>query len=150
LYPLIGLVSAYILWQSSQRIQLWVKRILVALIVLKFVFGFFLYPYYQQHVRGVNYVQAAHDLLNTANGSVIYNNDGRSVALNIVNELDRYYFGDRFIELPSSNWQEGFLLSMETVKDAKLYQTLTITGDKIYVYCRGTACQRPSHLKENY
>ncbi|HQT82104.1 MAG: hypothetical protein B7Z60_06400 [Ferrovum sp. 37-45-19] len=150
LYPLIGLICAYLLWQSSPVIILWVKRLLLTVVILKWLFGLFLYPYYQEHIRGLNYVQVAQNLLSTAHGLPIYNHDGRSVALNIVNELDRRMYPHHFIELPKEDWQNAFLLSMDPVKQASLYQTLTITGDKIFVYCRGTACQRLSHLKQNY
>ncbi|MDE1891741.1 MAG: glycosyltransferase family 39 protein [Betaproteobacteria bacterium] len=150
LYPLIGIVSAYIIWVNQDALQPWIKRLLITVVTLKCIFVLFLYPYYQSHFRGLNYTKVAQDLLHTADNLSIYTTDGRSVGLNVVNEIDRVEYGKRFITIPPLDWQNAFLLSMTQITNATLYQTLKITGDTIYVYCRGPACQRPSHLNNNY
>jgi 4-amino-4-deoxy-L-arabinose transferase-like glycosyltransferase len=150
LYPLIGIVCAYLLWEQNENWYKWINRLLFVVVGLKLLFGIIIYPYYQIKIRGLNYVELAHDLLKTVEGLPIYTNDGRSVGLNIVNELDKENYPKQFITLPPVKWKEGMLISINELPNYHLYKTIKVTGDTIYIYCQGTACNRSSHLKMYY
>jgi len=110
------------------------------------LFGVLLYPYYQSHFRGENYVIAAHEIAMQAAGFPLYANDPRSITENIVSEIDRLNMPNRLVFAPPPRWDNGFLLAMEIEPDSQVFSKLRVANDDLYLLCRGRACNLPRTL----
>ncbi|MFA6920425.1 MAG: glycosyltransferase family 39 protein [Gallionella sp.] len=140
-YPLIALVCARIIWRSGEGGQQLALRWFTGLIVVKFVFALALFPYYQSHYRGENYVATARDIDNKTRGYPLYVSDVRSISMNIVGQIDIDRLPQAPLYYPPALWNNGFLLSMES-SDAgsQLVEKIVVAKDAVYLFCRGTAC----------
>lgn len=139
-YPLIALVSARIIWRAAESRAL-ALRWFAGIIAFKFVFALVLFPYYQNHYRGKNYVQAAQAIMERTQGFPLYVNDPRSIGLSITSHIDATRFPSAPLIIPPAGWDDGFVLSPvpdETV--GKIAETYKLAGDEIYLLCRGSAC----------
>lgn len=140
-YPLIALICARLIWRSGDAGQQLALRWFTGLIAFKFAFALFLFPYYQSHYRGENYVATAHEIGNKTRGYPLYVSDYRSISLNIVGQIDLDRWPLTPLYYPPANWDNGFLLSMES-SDAgsQLVEKIVVAKDAIYLFCRGAAC----------
>ena len=140
-YPLIALVSARLIWRSGEAGRQLALRWFTGLIAFKFVFALALFPYYQNHYRGKNYVETAHEIARKTAGFQLYVNDYRSIGLNIAGQIDIDRLPLPPLSSPPGAWNNGFLLSLES-KDAgsQLVESYTVAKDTVYLFCRGTAC----------
>ncbi|HLP97592.1 MAG TPA: hypothetical protein VK149_04020 [Sideroxyarcus sp.] len=147
MYPLVALVCARIIWRAGEAARKLTMRWFAGLIAVKFVLVLLLFPYYQNHVRGVNYVTAARDIVHKTAGHPLYVKDFRDVAESIVTQIDIDRYPQPTLKSPPANWDNGFLLS-EDADPAKgqLFEKIQLGGSEIYLLCRGAACRqtRPS------
>lgn len=140
-YPLIALISARLIWRSGDAGQQLALRWFTGLIAFKFVFALALFPYYQSHYRGENYVVTAHEIGNKTRGYPLYVSDYRSISLNIAGQIDLDRLPSAPIYYPPAHWNNGFLLSMETTDEgSQLVEKIVVAKDAVYLFCRGTAC----------
>lgn len=141
IYPLIALLSARLIWRSGAAGQQLALRWFAGLIALKFIFALGLFPYYQSHYRGENYVTTAHAIHQKTAAYPMYANDVRSIGLNIAGQLDLDRLPFAPIHIPPAHWENGFLLTAEsTDAGSQLIEKITVAKDDIYLFCRGTAC----------
>lgn len=144
IYPFIALVCARLIWRAgSQALAL---RWFAGIIALKFIVVLIVFPYYQSHYRGENYVVAAHDIMKQSVGYQLYADDTRSVSENIVSEIDLQRLPLPPLKMPPANWDNGFLLTMEPDGASQIFGKLRIAYDDVYLMCRGAACNAPRQL----
>lgn len=140
IYPLIALLGARLIWRTGEAGQWLAVRWFTGLLVLKLLFGLLLYPYYQSHFRGENYVNAAHEIAAQTAGMPLYANDPRSITENIVSEIDRLKMPHDLVFAPPLHWDNGFLLAMQPETGSQVFSKLRVANDELYLLCRGTAC----------
>jgi 4-amino-4-deoxy-L-arabinose transferase-like glycosyltransferase len=142
-YPLIALVCARVIWRSGVAGQQLALRWFTGLIAFKFIFALVLFPYYQSHYRGENYVEIAHKVNDMSRGNPLYCDDTRSIGLNIMGQLDIDRLPLEPILSPPHNWDNGFLLTSKSSDDeGQLVEKIIIAKDTIYLFCRGTICNK--------
>lgn len=140
-YPLIALVSARLIWRSGVRAQQLALRWFAGLIAFKFVLALAIFPYYQSHYRGENYVDTAHTIVKMTMGYPIYVSDCRSITMNIVGEIDIDRLSSTPLYYPPTHWSNGFFISSEpTDTGSQFVEKFVVARDTIYLFCRGTAC----------
>lgn len=140
-YPLIALICARLIWRSSTAGQKLALRWFTGLIAFKYIVALSLFPYYQNHYRGKNYVITAHEVGNKTRGHPLYVNDFRSISLNIVGQIDLDRWPHAPVYYPPAHWDNGFLLSMEpTDEGSQLIEKIVVAKDAVYLFCRGKAC----------
>lgn len=140
-YPLIALVCARMIWRGGASGQRLALRWFAGLIALKFVFVLGLFPYYQSHYRGENYVVTAHALHQKTLGYPVYADDNRSIGENIIGQMDIDRLPAAPLSLPPSQWNNGFLLTyISSDSGSTLVEKLSIAKDDLYLFCRGAAC----------
>lgn len=146
-YPLIALVSARLIWRSGVSGQQLALRWFAGLIAVKWLFALVIFPYYQSHYRGENYVRTAHELHQKTVGYPLYATDMRSIGLNIIGQLDLDRLPQPPIYTPPADWNNGFLLTGEsTHQGSQLVEKIVVAKDEIYLFCRGAACAKmPPH-----
>lgn len=145
IYPVLALVAARIIWQSGATALNVARKWIIATLVLKFVAVLIIFPYYQSHIRGQSYDEAASDILKITQGKPIYITDGGSPGLNVTAYINQRRFPAAALQFPPAQWSSGYVLSPSpddvlgsAIKKYKL------GGDEIYLLCRGSACQSKS------
>lgn len=145
IYPLITLLSARLIWRSGTTGQQLALRWFAGIIAFKFMFALALFPYYQTHYRGENYVIAAHELTQLTQQFPVYINDTRSISLNIIGQMDIDRLPRPPLVIPPAQWDNGFLLIAEPQHlGSQLVKKITVAKDDIYLFCRGAACLNAS------
>ncbi|MFY9259084.1 MAG: hypothetical protein WAO71_01100 [Gallionella sp.] len=141
IYPLIALLSARLIWRSGITGQQLALRWFASIIAFKFIFVLVLFPYYQTHYRGENYVIAAHELTRQTQGFPVYVNDTRSIGLNIIGQMNIDRLPNPPLIAPPAQWDNGFLLIAEAQHSgSQLIKKITVAKDDMYLFCRGAAC----------
>lgn len=148
IYPLIALLGARLIWHSEEAGRVLALRWFTGLLIFKLLFVVALYPYYQSHFRGENYVIAAHEIVAQTAGIPLYSNDPRSITENIVSEIDRLKMPHDLVLAPPLNWDNGFLLTMQPEPGSPVFSKLRVANDDVYLLCRGAACNVPRTLTQ--
>jgi 4-amino-4-deoxy-L-arabinose transferase-like glycosyltransferase len=142
-YPIVALISARIIWRAGESARHLALNWFTGIIAFKFAFVLVLFPYYQTHVRGENYVIAARHIMQKTAGYPLYVYDFRDVAESIVTQIDIDRLSHSFVKSPPAIWDNGFLLSPDSDKSkGYLVEKIPLGGDQIYLLCRGAACQQ--------
>lgn len=142
IYPLIALICARIVWRAGQSARVLALRWFAGIIAFKFVFVLLLFPYYQSHFRGENYVQAAHTIMQRTGDYPLYVANNRSIELNIIGEIDIRRWPRTPITLPPPAWSDGFVLAARPDEAlGKIAGVYTVLGDQTFLLCRGAACE---------
>lgn len=140
-YPLIALVCARVIWRAGSSGQRLALRWFAGLIAFKFIFALALFPYYQSHYRGENYVLAAHALHQKTLGYPLYVDDSSSIGENIVGQIDIDRLPAAPLQRPPAQWDNGFLLTYRSSDPGStLLEKLSVAKDELYLFCRGAAC----------
>jgi 4-amino-4-deoxy-L-arabinose transferase-like glycosyltransferase len=140
-YPMIALVCARLIWRSNDAGKQLALRWFTGLIAFKYIFALALFPYYQSHYRGENYVVTAHEIGEKTRNYPLYVSDFRSISLNIVGQIDLDRWPLEPLPYPPPHWNNGFLLSMEPSDvGSQLVEKIVVAKDPVYLFCRGTAC----------
>lgn len=138
-YPLFALFFAGILWQAG---EVWLQRtrrgIYLALALQALIF-IVLFPYYQSHYRGENYLITARDVQKIGLAQAIYSDDTTATGLNIVMYLDVLRYPKLAIQYPPPQWSNGLVLSRTTTL-GRIVKTYQLGGDQVFLLCRGAAC----------
>lgn len=143
IYPIVALISARIIWRAGEHARNLAMNWFAGVIAFKFVFVLVLFPYYQTHVRGENYVIAAHHIMQKTAGYPLYVYDFRDVAESIVTQIDIDRHSLSFVTSPPAVWDNGFLLSPDADESkGHLVEKIPLGGDQTYLLCRGAACQQ--------
>ena len=140
LYPLASLLIAAIIWRYGQYWRLVATRWLAGAILLRFVLGLWLFPWYEAHYRG-NYAATAAEIEAVTRGFPLYATDVSATGLSVTAHLDTLRFPDEYLRWPPKQWTNGFVLSYGA--NAELGQTKAtypLGGNTLYLLCRGAAC----------
>lgn len=144
-FPFIALISARIIWRAGESAQSLALKWFAAVILFKFVFALLMFPYYQSHFRGENYVIAAREITNKTAGHPLYVDDTRDVAESIVSQINIDKLPLPTVKSPPDGWENGFLLSAdENENKGRLVERIPLANNEIYLLCRGDACQSPA------
>jgi len=141
IYPMVALVSARIIWRAGESARVLALRWFTGVIAFKFIFVLVLFPYYQNHYRGENYVIAAKEIMTKTAGFPLYVTDVSTNGLNIIGFIDTERYPLPPITTPPANMESGFVLVREfNAKDGVLVKRYPLAADEIFLVCRGKAC----------
>lgn len=110
LYPFIALVLANIIWQYGKKAMHVTFLFLAVCIILRYVAGFWGFPYYEAHYRG-NYKQVAQDILSITQDKALYANDVTAAGLSVAAEIEAIKFPQSTLEYPDARFEKGYLIS---------------------------------------
>jgi 4-amino-4-deoxy-L-arabinose transferase-like glycosyltransferase len=145
IYPFIAMVSARIIWRAGKAARYLALRWFAGIIAFKFLFALVLFPYYQTHYRGENYVNAAQDIMQKTGDHPLYATDVRSVGLNVVSAIDAMRYPQPPIVWPPAQWDSGFVISMTNDPAVgKLAFHYKLAADDLFILCRGKDCPASS------
>lgn len=141
LYPFVAILFAFALYHLGQekiRITLYW---LLAGVVLKYCLAFFVFPYYENNIRG-SYEKIAQDITNIVGEKPLYSNDYTALGLSVVAHLDLLRLPSSPITRSPKNWESGFVLEFKDQHPgATLYKTYNSSKNKLYLFCKGEACR---------
>lgn len=144
LYPLFALIVAWLIWQAGETAILIARRWIAGAILLCFMLGLVVFPYYQHHYRGENYALAAADIVSIAGEYPLYSTDTTAAGLNVTAYINQLRYPKQALKFPADDWAHGFVLTRTADpafgREYKVYQLL---GDRLYLLCRGDACAQP-------
>lgn len=144
IYPLFALICAWLIWQAGESAQRTTRRWLAAAIVLCFALGLFVFPYYQHKFRGENYALAAVDIVKIVGEQPLYVTDSSAPGLNVTAYINQQRYPHQALQHPPAQWEQGFVLAREADPQlGKEYKVYKLLGDRLYMLCRGTACNQP-------
>jgi 4-amino-4-deoxy-L-arabinose transferase-like glycosyltransferase len=154
IYPLFALFVAGIIWQAGGK---WITRTriwMIGMLAFQLVLFLVIFPLYQKHYRGENYMIAAHEITRITQGQPLYSNDTSSPGAIVTANLNALRYplpaitpspGIVFAKTPEEtdlgNWNNGFVIT-RTVKFAntQIVKRFQLAADEVYLLCRGTAC----------
>ncbi len=149
LYPMIALISARIIWRAGESGRKLALRWFTGIIIFKFIFVLFLFPFYQAYYRGENYAQTAQIIIKRTQGFPLYVTDSRSIGLSIVGYIDMMRYPQPPLLFPPNDFGSGYVLSMEVDKElGELSEAYTVAADQIFLLCRGAACDAKSQTSK--
>jgi hypothetical protein len=139
IYPFFSLCFAGLLWKEGclKASLNWMGGV----VGLKLAFFLFLFPWYQSHYRGENYLNAAREIAKETEGFPLYATDVSSSGLSVTGYLDALRLPGPPLVFPPAKWENGFALAyVENPEIGKTYRVFKLGGDEIYLLCRGKAC----------
>jgi len=140
-YPMAAVVLALVISSAGAQALAVTRRWLIAIIVLKLVAVLLLFPFYQSHYRGENYLAAADRIMQISKGQPLYNASDTAAGLSVVGYIDAKWRHTDPIQWMPQEWQNGFVIA-ETPDPAtgETFARLKLGGDELYLLCRGAAC----------
>jgi 4-amino-4-deoxy-L-arabinose transferase-like glycosyltransferase len=141
LYPLFALLIARVLWTSgAAAIAL---RCITAFIAVKLALALVVFPYYQEHYRGENFLSAARDIVKRTQGYALYADNVSASGMSVVTHIDLLRRPQPPITFPPERWNSGFLVAYEPdPARGVIAQQYRLGGNVLYLLCRGDACAR--------
>jgi 4-amino-4-deoxy-L-arabinose transferase-like glycosyltransferase len=141
IYPLAAVALALIIWSAGQQALQQARRWLTAMLVLKFAAALVLFPYYQSHYRGENYLQTAAEIVKISSGHTLYTASDTASGLSVAGYIDaKWRPADPLLWMPAE-WQDGFVIAESA--DPAIGATTArfkLGGDELFLLCRGAAC----------
>lgn len=142
IYPLAALVIAGVVWRCGEQAIALAKKWTLAAIALKIIVVLVVFPLYQEHYRGKNYLETAKEITALTQGYPLYINDFRATALSVggyINSL-RYPGQPPLVAAPGQ-MNDGFILNYDANPAlGKTVKTFQLGGDALSLLCRGAAC----------
>ena len=142
LYPFAALIIAVVIWRCGEQAIALTKKLTIAAIALKLVAVLVVFPLYQEHYKGRNYLEAAREITILTRNHALYMNDFRAATLSVggyINSL-RYPGLPPLVAVPD-HMENGFILSQDTSPAlGKTLKAFQLGGDTLTLLCRGTAC----------
>ena len=146
LYPLIALLIAAAIWRCGERPLAIATRWLMAAIVLRYVLGLWLFPWYQQHYRG-DYAATAAQIVAATRGYPLYATDSSATGLSVIAHLDTLRYPSPYLSWPPAQWEHGFVLSYTPNPEwGQVSASYALGSNKLYLMCRGAACPTPGSV----
>lgn len=141
IYPLAAIALALVLWSADKAAFAVTLRWLVGILVLKVVAAALLFPYYQKHYRGENYLRAAEEIMRISRGFPLYTENDTASGLCVAGYIDsKWRTTDPIVWVPR-DWQNGFVIAESAdPANGKVKATFKLGGDELYLLCRGAAC----------
>lgn len=140
LYPLIALFVAHVIWRAGKRPVAVAVRWFAAVIALKYVFGLWAFPAYQEKFRG-DYAAVATDVIARADGFPLYATDNTATGLSVGAHINQSRYPVAVLRWPPQEWNDGFVLA--NTPDPVLGQPAwryRLGRKDLYLLCRGAAC----------
>lgn len=168
IYPLFALIAARLIWRAGSPAVHTTRRWLAATIALNFILGLIVFPYYQHKYRGENYALAAADIVSRTRGQPLYNIDTTTNGMNVTFYINQLRYpqhalqyppqsfnpdyplgaGRALVRAPLPNEQSGFIIAMPVdAQMGTLVKEYQLGGDKLYLLCRGAACETALPVK---
>ncbi len=148
IFPLMALVTARLIWRAGSPAINTTRRWLAGTIALNFLLGLVVFPYYQHIYRGENHSLAASDILTRTQGHTIFISDSTTNGLNVAAYINQQRYPHQALQYPPESFESGFIISRTggtlTNKPVKEYK---LGGDKLYLLCRGAACDAGLPIK---
>lgn len=142
IYPFFALVFAGILWRTDAQALKISLRWIGGFLALKLVLFLFLFPWYQSHYRGENYLKTAQEIMRETAGFPLYVTDVSSSGLSVAGYLDVLRLPQAPLVFPPAKWDSGYVISYtENPSLGKIYRTFQLGGDRMFLLCRGDACK---------
>lgn len=140
LYPLAAVILGYMSFHGAPKVRGWAVNWLIAAIVLKFIFGFWVGPYLYNERKG-SFETVARDIVSITGQHNLYALDSAASGISTVAYIDRMIFPKAPLISPPAQFDNGFVISYTLNQNlGMLYKKYYIAGDDIYLLCRGTAC----------
>lgn len=146
LYPFIAILLAYGVYHLDSKKMKIVIYALWGCLIIKYVMGFWGYSFFEKQHRG-SYQAAAVDILNIAGEFPLYSNNVAATGLSVTAHLDILRLPAAPLKRPPdpNNWKDGFVLNysqtLPNVNDTEIAKVYSFGGSKLYLLCRGEACQ---------
>ena len=139
IYPFLVLPAAYLVTQQAAVFA--VKRWTIGMLIFATVVNFFVFPFYQQRVRGENYRQMAIEIIAKYGQYPLYASNVSSVGLSVVANIDSLRFNQPALIWPPSDFKEGIVIAHAPDDvPGTLLRKFQIKNDAVFLICRGTAC----------
>jgi 4-amino-4-deoxy-L-arabinose transferase-like glycosyltransferase len=139
--PLFAMVIAMVIWKcGAQRVATTMKWLWAA-VALKFIVVLVVFPLYQQHYRGENYVAAARDIVARTEGHPLYTTNASASGLSVAANLNILRLPAPPVAWPPPKWDTGFVISYTPDPGlGRLVEQYRLGGNDLYLLCRGAAC----------
>lgn len=148
IYPLFALIVARLIWRAGDAAMHTTRRWLAATIALNFLLGLVVYPFYQRLYRGENYAQTAADIISITREQPLYADNPTAAGLNVTAYINQQRYPQMALQWPPRNVESGFIISMGNGSTPdKTFKEYQLGGDKLYLLCRGTACEQGLPIK---
>ncbi len=142
IYPLFALAFAGVLWRIGGQALKISLRWIGGFLALKLVFFLILFPWYQSHYRGENYLKAAQEIMRETAGFPLFVADVSSSGLSVAGYLDVLRLPQAPLVFPPAKWDSGYVISYtENPALGKTFRTFKLGGDRLFLLCRGEACK---------
>jgi len=142
IYPLFALAFAGALWRTGEQGLKISLRWIGGFVGLKLVLFLVLFPWYQSHYRGENYLKAAQEIMRETAGFPLFVADVSSSGLSVAGYLDVLRLPQAPLVFPPEKWSSGYVISYaENPALGKTFRTFKLGGDRLYLLCRGEACR---------
>lgn len=139
IYPFFALAMAHLLWRSDAMKV--VMRWIAGFIALRMFCLLFVFPWYQSHYRGENYMTAAKEIVKLTSGYPLYVTDVSSSGMSVAGYVDTLRLPEAALIFPPAKWSSGFVIAYtENPELGKTYKVYRLGGDRMYLLCRGGAC----------
>lgn len=137
LYPLLALIMAYMVWNLGKEKVKIVYGWLIVGILLRYVAGIFIFPYYEKQYRG-NYQAIAKDILTIVQNEDLYVEDYSATGLSIVAYLDEQVISKKVLVRPPSVWKKGFLITNTVdIPNTEVSKTYQLGRHSLYLLWKG-------------
>lgn len=157
IYPLFALFAAGIIRQAGGAWMARTRRWMIGMLALQLALFLIVFPLYQKHYRGENYMLAAQEITRITQSQPLYSNDTTSAGLIVTAYLNALRYplpavqtspGATIWEPPErtspGDWENGFVVARSTVfPDTKVVKKFQLAAEELYLLCRGTACDKP-------
>lgn len=142
LYPVAALVISRVIWNSGQKAMNLAFWVLGVFLVFRLVFMLVLFPWYQSQYRGENYLVTAKEVMRETAGFPLYVTDVSASGLSVTGYLDVLRLPAAPLTYPPEKWSNGFVIAYsENPALGKTWQSFKLGGDRIFLLCRGAACE---------
>ncbi len=140
LYPLFSIVLAYWIVVLGEKKLKCTLTVLCVCIVLRYVAGIFIFPYYEQRYRG-DYQAVAADILTIAGEEPLYSVDYSAVGLSVSAAIDAAWMPRAVLVRPPLSWESGFVISRSNdILDTTIKKVYRLGTQRLYLLCRGEDC----------
>jgi 4-amino-4-deoxy-L-arabinose transferase-like glycosyltransferase len=140
--PLCAVVVAVAVHRLGERCVRTTLKWLWIAIGLKLVFALAVFPYYQQHYRGANYLAAATDIIARSAGQPLYTINVGASGLSVAAHIDLLRLPQPPLTFPPAQWRDGFIIAYGPDRGLGEFVTnYRLGGTDLALLCRGAACK---------
>lgn len=142
LYPVWSLFVGMFIWKCGPHAVELTKKWIIAALVLKIAFMLILFPYYQAHYRGKNYLEAATQIVELTKRYPLYVNDTDASVESVAGYINSLRYPTQPpLSFPPSDFKDGFILKYAPdTAQGDIFKQYQLGGDKLTLLCRGMAC----------